>query len=93
MEIQRRRYLLRGRVQGVGFRLFAATAARQLALTGGVRNLPDGRSVEATAEGPAAQLDRFGRLLREGPPGAFVAEWEENPIARDGKLEGFAVWH
>lgn len=92
VEIERRRYVVRGRVQGVGFRLFAVSAARRLALSGGVRNLADGRSVEAIAEGPPEQLDRFGSLLREGPHGAVVAEWEETPAASDDALDGFDVW-
>lgn len=61
-----------GRVQGVGFRWWARSAAERMGLTGWVMNGPDERSVELVAEGPRAALDEFERRLREGPPGAVV---------------------
>ncbi len=63
-----RRFVVSGRVQGVGFRWFVRNAARELGLTGWVRNLADGR-VEAEASGPPEALDAFERRLREGPRG------------------------
>ncbi len=54
----RRRVLFHGRVQGVGFRVTTRTIAERFAVTGWVRNLPDG-SVELLAEGERAELDRF----------------------------------
>lgn len=66
-----RRFVVRGRVQGVGFRMFAADAARHEGLTGWVRNLDDG-SVEAHAEGEAESVARFEQRLRHGPPAARV---------------------
>ncbi|MCK9517757.1 MAG: acylphosphatase [Dehalococcoidia bacterium] len=77
MERVIRRYIVRGRVQGVGFRYFTERLGRNLGLDGWVRNLPDGRSVEAVAAGDPATLDDFERGLREGPPGSFVAEFEQ----------------
>ncbi len=65
-EIVRRRYLVKGRVQGVGYRAFAARVARTLRLSGGASNLEDGR-VEIVAEGPAHALERFEAALSEGP--------------------------
>jgi acylphosphatase len=61
-----RHYIVRGRVQGVGFRYFVARQARALELIGWVRNLPDG-SVEASAAGSEEALENFERALREGP--------------------------
>ncbi len=60
------RAVVAGRVQGVGFRLFVARAARRLGLTGSVRNLPDGR-VEVHAAGSRAELTRLEQSLRKGP--------------------------
>jgi acylphosphatase len=59
--------LIRGRVQGVGFRFYAQDTAQELGLAGWVRNLPDG-SVEAYAEGPREELDSFLKQLYKGPP-------------------------
>ncbi len=66
-----RRYLVAGRVQGVGFRYFAHAAAAKHQVTGFVRNLRDGR-VEVRAEGTAASLAAFELELRTGPAGARV---------------------
>lgn len=61
-----RRYVVSGRVQGVGFRYFVRQQAQALNLAGWVRNLPDGR-VEAFIEGPRTTLDSIEQRLREGP--------------------------
>lgn len=61
-----RRFVLSGRVQGVGYRYFAQDAARREGLNGFVRNQDDG-TVEAVAEGEAESLERFERALRRGP--------------------------
>jgi acylphosphatase len=60
-----RRFRVSGRVQGVGYRAFAARAARALRLSGGAANLDDGR-VEIVAQGPAHALDRLEAALAEG---------------------------
>ncbi len=62
----RRRYVVGGRVQGVGFRQFTAEKARALGLAGWVRNLPDG-NVEAEAEGSEDQIEALERILHAGP--------------------------
>ena len=66
-----RRYLITGRVQGVGFRVFTEEAALREGLTGFVRNLADGR-VEAIAEGEKAAIAKFEGAIRLGPPLAKV---------------------
>ena len=67
-----RRYLISGRVQGVGFRYFTEAAAAREGLHGWVRNLPDGR-VEALVEGEVDAVTRVERALWQGPGGARVA--------------------
>lgn len=64
--------LVRGRVQGVGFRWYVREVARDLGLAGWVRNRSDG-TVEVAAEGEPHMLDRLRDMLREGPNGATVA--------------------
>lgn len=72
-----------GRVQGVGFRHFTRTSARELDLKGWVRNEPDG-SVTVIAEGPRGQLEKLQKKVSEGPRTARVddidLDWTE---ARD----------
>ena len=85
-----RRYIISGRVQGVGFRWFTQAAAARDNIHGWVRNLPDGR-VEAAAEGEADALERFERGLRHGPPGARVERLEIEHAVPDGRDTGFTV--
>jgi acylphosphatase len=73
------RYIVRGRVQGVGFRDFARRVARQAGVTGWVRNREDG-AVEALAVGSAEALAAFAAALREGPRRAQVAGVDEEPL-------------
>ncbi|HKR96094.1 MAG TPA: acylphosphatase, partial [Candidatus Angelobacter sp.] len=73
-----KRYIVRGRVQGVGFRWFVDHEARSLGLAGWVRNNIDG-TVEALAMGTDAQLSVFSNKLRQGPRAARVDEVNELP--------------
>jgi acylphosphatase len=66
-----RRYLIGGRVQGVGFRDFVQSIAFRESIAGWVRNLDDGR-VETAAAGDADAMERFDRAIRQGPAGARV---------------------
>ncbi len=68
-----RRYVVRGRVQGVGFRYFVHRNAARLGLAGHARNLPDG-SVEVVAAGKQEALVELETLLRRGPSMAQVAD-------------------
>ena len=68
----------KGLVQGVGFRYFIISTARELGLKGYVRNLPNGREVEVAAEGDQEALDSLLELIGIGPPGAEVDHLEVN---------------
>jgi len=73
-----KRFVVSGRVQGVGFRYFAVREAEALGLAGWVRNLADGR-VEVLVSGETAAVDVMGGRLWEGPPHAKVAGVEVSP--------------
>ena len=61
-----RRFVVSGRVQGVGYRAFAHNAAREIGVTGWARNLANG-DVEVHAKGTPHQLEDFEARLRQGP--------------------------
>lgn len=71
----RQRFIVSGRVQGVGFRAATRDRAQALGLSGWVRNLADGR-VETQAQGPADALDTFRDWLHSGPDAARVERIE-----------------
>jgi acylphosphatase len=85
----RRRVVVHGRVQGVFFRGSTVERARQVGVSGWVRNRPDG-TVEAVFEGSEAQVIEMLRYCREGPPWARVEQVEEFEEAPED-LEGFGV--
>ena len=85
-----KRYLVSGRVQGVGFRFFMQDVAFQEGLTGFARNLPDGR-VEAVVEGDVEALSRFEMAIHRGPRGARVDSVETEPLAPTGRITGFSI--
>ncbi len=74
-----RRAVLSGRVQGVGFRFFAESAAREARITGWVRNRHDG-TVETVAEGEAEDVRRYLDRLRAGPIGSRVTALDEEEV-------------
>lgn len=82
--------IVKGRVQGVGFRAHTQWEAARLGLTGYVRNLRDGR-VEVVAEGARDDLERLERFLQAGPPGARVAQVEVKWLSAEGGFSGFFV--
>ena len=77
------RYVVSGRVQGVGYRYFVLRQADVLGLSGYARNLADG-AVEVVAEGTEAVLADFEARLREGPSFAEVTGLEREAIAERG---------
>jgi acylphosphatase len=76
----RRRVIVRGRVQGVGFRWFVREHARTLRLAGWVKNLPDGM-VELEVEGAPEKVAELLSLVAEGPDGAVVAGVDDVQIS------------
>ena len=85
-----RRYVVTGRVQRVGFRVFIEDAARREGIQGYVRNQHDG-SVEVVAEGDADALQRFEMALRRGPAGARVDDVDTTDVAASRQFAGFRV--
>ena len=81
-----RRYVISGRVQGVGYRAYAQKSARELGVTGWARNLADG-GVEVHAHGSAAQLDQFEGRLRQGPRWGEVRGVEVTETAESATSE------
>jgi len=75
-----KRWFIRGRVQGVGYRYFAQRAAVELGLTGYTRNLDDGR-VEVYAAGSVDKLSQFAGILYRGPRWSDVRGVEEQEAA------------
>jgi acylphosphatase len=74
------RFVVEGRVQGVGFRAWSRATARRLGVSGFVRNLPDG-SVEILATGTDPTLEALHTSLRTGPPGARVEAVRREPTS------------
>ena len=85
-----RRYVISGRVQGVGFRFFAEAAAAREGLHGWVQNLPDGL-VEVSAEGEAEAIERFERNIAHGPPGARVSDVRIDELVPAHRSTGFRI--
>lgn len=89
-EIVRRGYRVSGRVQGVGYRWFTTTAARELGLRGSVKNLADG-AVEVVVEGPPDAVETLARRLSQGPPAARVEAVREVEPSLPVPAAGFEV--
>jgi acylphosphatase len=88
--IQTRRFLVRGRVQGVGFRWFVEREAHILGISGWVRNNHDG-SVEVLAQGTRDQLSGLHSRLREGPRAARVDAVEVSEANSVAELSSFRI--
>ena len=88
INMERLHAVVRGDVQGVGFRYFVQGKANQLGLRGWVRNNDDG-TVEVVAEGDRAQLEELARALEAGPRMARVDRVETQWSTATGKLQGF----
>ena len=87
---RRLRAVVRGEVQGVGYRWSVQRQARRLGLTGYAENLPDG-SVRVEAEGQPGQLDELEAFLRGGPRFAEVDALDSERVAATGEFRDFAT--
>jgi acylphosphatase len=85
-----KKFLITGRVQGVGFRYFAERWASQYGICGYVKNLWDG-SVEVYAIGNAMALEELKRQLKEGPRSARVAAIDESDEPVDTRYNRFMI--
>ena len=82
--------VVRGRVQGVGFRWFVREAARGAQLAGWVRNCRDG-AVEVEAEGPASALEAFRATIARGPDGAVVSSVDDVQASTEALAQPFTI--
>lgn len=87
---QRLHAIAHGQVQGVSFRYYAISTARQLNLTGWVRNQPDG-TVETVAEGDKTALDAFLDFLHTGSPAAQVTAVDVTWAEATGDFDEFTA--
>ena len=85
-----RKFLIRGDVQGVGYRFFAQRAAARHQVLGQVRNCPDG-TVEAIAEGSAHDVEEFKKDLVTGPQWSRVEHVEEINLEPTGLYASFRI--
>ena len=84
--------MVSGRVQGVGYRAFAARAASRHGLLGGVRNLDDGR-VELEVEGTRAAIEALLCDLKAGPPAARVTKIQTEWNDATTRFSSFSIWY
>lgn len=84
------RLVLRGRVQGVGYRYFVLRKSQEFDVTGVVRNLPTGE-VEVIAEGEEEEVRRFFEEVKKGPAAAHVVSWTEEWFPFSGLYHDFRV--
>ena len=82
-----------GRVQGVCFRFYTRHKANSLGLTGFVRNLPNGSSVEIVAEGNEDSLEELIKWAKKGPPAANVLDMTISRENFMGEFSSFDVTH
>ena len=85
-----RRVMVRGRVQGVGFRAAMVGAAEARGIVGWVRNRRDG-SVEALVQGDAAAVESILDWCRRGPLGARVTDVSVTPVEASRAIDAFTI--
>ena len=87
-----RRFIVRGDVQGVGYRFFGQRAAARHQVVGYIRNQADG-TVEAYVEGPAKDVEALEHDLATGPQFATVRQVEEINVEPTGQYSAFRIEH
>ena len=87
-----RKFLIRGLVQGVGYRYFAQRSAARHQIRGYIRNLADGR-VEALAQGTERAVEAFKHDLNAGPSFSSVEEVEEIVLEPNNAYSTFRIEH
>jgi acylphosphatase len=90
VDVQTRKFRVRGRVQGVGFRWFVEREAKALGISGWVRNNADG-TVEVLATGTGGQLSALRSRLQQGPRAARVDNVEESDARPVAGLNTFRI--
>jgi len=85
-----RKFIVRGNVQGVGYRFFTQRAAARHQVRGYVKNLPDG-AVESLAEGTDKAVENFKHDLTAGPVFARVTEIEELVLEPTNLYSSFRI--
>ena len=88
--VRAKHYLIRGRVQGVGYRYFALGTAERLGVKGFARNLTTG-DVEVHAEADDVTLELYKRELKRGPRMARVTEVVETDVPVSGFYSSFLI--
>ncbi len=86
-----RRYIVKGRVQGVGFRYFTHRVAQELGVRGWVKNLPNG-AVEVYAEGDEEPIEQLLTGLKKGPSLGFVEDVEVGEVKPEGYQDFSIEW-
>ena len=92
MERVTKGFVIRGRVQGVGFRWWTRQTAEALGVVGTVRNLPDG-TVRVVARAGDEAMRQFADKLRDGPPFARVDGVEESAVEPGKDMDTFSIEH
>ena len=82
--------IVSGDVQGVGYRAFTQLVAKELGLSGWVRNLYDGR-VQVEVEGPRAKVEELLARLQRGPSLAEVTDVSVTWKTPTGSVQGFTI--
>lgn len=88
--MEKKLIIVKGIVQGVGFRYFAYRKAKQFNICGYVRNLPDG-NVEILGKGEKAELDVFIDAMRKGPFGAHIESCEVSDFHYEVESSDFEI--